>query len=59
MKTILMVRCKMDEYDYLARLNGLSVRRIEEKATSAYLSAYPIGKFEKTAENVQLITIYC
>lgn len=30
----------MDEYDYLARLNGLSVRRIEEKATSAYLSAY-------------------
>ncbi len=49
----------MDEYDYLARLNGLSVRRIEEKATSAYLSAYPIGKFGKTAENVQLITIYC
>lgn len=40
MKTILMVRRKMDEYDYLARLNGLSVRRIEEKATSAYLSAY-------------------
>lgn len=40
MKTILMVRRKIDEYDYLARLNGLSVRRIEEKATSAYLSAY-------------------
>lgn len=49
----------MDEHDYLFRLNGLNVRIIEEKATSAYLSAYPVGKFGKTAENVQLITIYC